>query len=394
MGILTRKKEGASVLTNIAKLSLVGFLVSISSSLIETVWALYIDSFVNSEIIVGFISAGLTIVAFLSYFFFIPLIEKNSKSKIYSYSLLGFAITYILFAINTKFYFFVILAFLITLLYTFRVTSFGIIIKDKSRDSNLSKNEGLIYSVLNLAWVIGPLIAGFIANEYGINLVFTLSAIFIFLAFLLFAFSKIKDSNISKKTHKDIIKNFKGFFKDKQRTLSYFIGGGVNLWWVFIYLFIPLHIIRNNLSNLWVGYFLFAIAVPLILTEYKFSKLTSKWGHKKVFKIGYISVAIISFLCFFISNIFIILSLLVIASFGMAMLEPTTETHFFKILKNKNEENRFYAPYNTTIDTNGFIGKISGAFILLFLPFNYLFLLYALFMFIMFLLSFKIKDVF
>jgi len=394
MGVLVKKISGAIALTGIAKLSIIGFLVSISAALVSTIWALYMDSFVHSEAIVGFLSAGLTLVGFLSYFLFIPLIEKNSKSKIYLYSLLLFAVAYLLFAINTKFYFFVILAFLTTIGYTFKITSFGIIIRDKSKNTTLARNEGIMYTILNCAWVVGPLIAGFIASEYGINRVFILSAIFIFLAFLLFYFSQIKNSNISKKSHGDIIKNFKSFFKDNQRKISYFISGGVNLWWGFIYIFVPLHIVRSNLSNLWVGYFLFAVAIPLILTEYKFSKLTSKWGHKKIFQVGYFLVGAISVLCFFISNIYLVLGLLVFASFGMAMLEPTTETHFFRILKKKTDENRFYGPYNTSIDFNSFIGRTISAFVLLFLPFQYLFLLYALFMFGMFWMASKIKNIF
>ena len=98
--------------------------------------------------------------------------------------------------------------------------------------------------------------------------------------------------------------------------------------------------------------------------------------------------------CFFVSNIYVILSLLVLASFGMAMVEPTTEAYFFKILKKKSEENRFYGPYNTTIDVNSFIGRLTGAAVLLILPFNYLFILYALFMFLMFILSSMVKDVY
>ncbi|MBU2562190.1 MAG: MFS transporter [Nanoarchaeota archaeon] len=394
MGILIKRRDGMSVLTGVAKLSIISLITAISASLVSTIWALYIDSFVHSEVIVGLISAALTLVAFFSYFLFVPLIEKNSKSKIFSYSLLSFAIAYILFAITSKFYIFLILAFLTTIIYTFKVTSFGIIVRDKSKRSTLSRNEGIIYTAMNIAWVIGPLIAGFIANKYGISHVFLLSSIFIFIALLFFSVSGIKDSNINKKVDGNLLKNFYDFFKDKQRTLSYLISGGVNLWWSFIYLFMPLHIIRSGLNDLWVGYFLFGIAVPLILGEYKFSKLTLTLGHKKIFKIGYFLVAIISFICFFIQDIYILLGLLIFASVGMAMVEPTTEAYFFKILKKKSDENRFYGPYNTTIDFSSFIGRISGAILLIFLPFNYLFLLYGFFMLIMVLLSYKIKNIF
>lgn len=394
MGILLRKKGDVPALTGIAKLSIVVLIASLSASLADTIWALYLDSFVHSESTVGLISSGLTLLAFFSYFIFVPIIEKNSKSKIFAISLLLFAISYALFAIITKLSFLLIVACFITLVYSFRITSLGIMIRDKSKSGKLSRNEGLIYSVGNFAWVIGPLISGFIAASYGISYVFIISSILVLISLLLFLMSGIKDVNISKKVHNNVLSNFFEFFKDKQRTLSYIISGGVNMWWGFIYLFVPLHIIRNGLSDLWVGYFLFAVAVPLILTEYKFSRLPSRIGHRKVFKFGYFFVAVISFICFFMSNIFVVLGLLVVASFGMSLLEPTTETHFFKILKKKSDENRFYGPYNTTIDSSSFVGRISGSILLIFLPFNYLFILYGGFMLIMFFFSSKIKNIY
>ena len=159
--VIGQKQKG--VLTKITKLALVGFIASLSFAYVSTIWAVYMDSFVNSMVLVGFISAFLTFVSFLSYFFFIPIIEKQDKSKIYYWSLLALSLGYILFAINTKFYIFVILASFITIITTFRVTSFGIIIKDKSSKTQLSKNEGVVFTFVNLAWILGPLIAGYIA---------------------------------------------------------------------------------------------------------------------------------------------------------------------------------------------------------------------------------------
>jgi len=392
VGILVRKQKGIFVFTGIAKLAVIGFIVALASAYISTIWAVYMDSFVNSVVIVGFVSAFLTLVSFISYFYFIPLIERTDKSKIYSFSLLAIAILYLLFAINTKFYIFIILAFIVTIMYTLRTTSFGIIVKDYSAKKQLSRNEGVMYTFFNLSFVIGPLIAGYVAEKFGINIVFTLSAIFVFLAFFVFRISSIKDKNVKKKTDGSLVKNFFDFFKSKERVLAYILGGGVNLWWILIYLFIPLFIIRNNLHELWIGYFLFAVAVPLIFLEFIFAKLAGKIGFKKMFKIGFLIPCIFAVSCFFFSNVYIILSLLVLASIGLAMLEPTTEAYFFDILKGK-EELRFYGPYNTTMDVNNFIGKIIASTLLIFLPFRYIFLIFAGFMFIMFLISFRIRDV-
>ncbi len=392
MGILVRKEKGAATFTKIGKLSIVGLIISLSAAYINTIWAVYLDSFVNSIILVGVLSSVLTAISFLSYFFFIPLIEKSDKGKIFSYTIFLFIISYILFYLNHNFYLFIALAVFITILYTLRITSFGLIVRDNSKDSSVSSNEGIIYTFMNISWVVGPLVAGFVAAEYGINGVFLLSALFLTFGLILFRVFRIKDSKSKKRIDNNIFKNFIDFFKDKERVLAYILGGGVNLWWVLIYLFIPLMIIRSSLGELWIGYFLFGVAVPLILFEYVFSKWAGKHGFRKMFKIGYFLVSIIALACFFVSNIYVILSLLILASIGMAMLEATTEAYFFDILKRK-EKYRFYGPYNTAIDAGNLIGKIFPSLILIFLPFKFIFLLFGAFMFLLFLISFKTKNV-
>ncbi len=392
MGALLRKERGIYIFTGIGKLATVGFIVALAASFINTIWAVYIDSFVNSIVLVGLITTIFVLTAFISRFLFIPLIEKSSKSQLFSYSLLALVLFYILFSINSNLFFFIILGIAVTIFSTLRITSFGIMVRDKSSERQLSRNEGLMYTFMNLSWVIGPLIAGYIASRADMNKVFILSAIIVFIAFLFFKKGRIKDVNVKKRLDKNVLKNFFDFFKDKDRSISYIISGGVNLWWVLIYLFIPLLIIRQGLGEMWVGYFLFAIPIPLILLEYVFAKLAGKVGFKKIFKIGFLIPCIFALMCFFTSSIYLILLFLVLASIGLAMLEPTTEAYFFDLLRGK-EELRYYSSYNTTISLNSLIGRFLPSLLLIFLPFNYVFLAFAAFMFIMFLVSFKVREI-
>jgi len=249
-----------------------------------------------------------------------------------------------------------------------------------------------LFTLANIAWILGPLAAGYLSSRYGVSMVFILAAVFMVIAFLLFKTFRIKDSNVKHKTDTDLIKNFFTFFKSRERRIAYFLGGGVHLWWAFIYVFMPLFIIRNGLNDVWVGYFLFAVAFPLVLFEYKFSKIVEKRGFKKMFKIGFLIVTILAFLCFFVGNVYIVLGLIALASVGMAMLEPTTDAYFFDILEGK-EALRFYGPYNTTVDINNVIGRSLSAVVLIFFPFKFLFLFFALLMFLMFLLSSKTKKI-
>lgn len=392
MGVIIKQHE-LQPHKGITTLSIVGMVVAFSAATVNTIWALYLDSFFNSEVAVGFFSAFLTIVAFASYFFFIPIIEKRDKAKIYAFSLILFIIFFLLFSINLSVILMSILAIAMTVLSSLRITSYGILVKDNSSNKELSKNEGIVFTLLNLAFVVGPLLAGFVAASLGISFVFILAAAFTLIGFIIFKATHITGEEGKKRVDHGVFRNFKDFFRSKDRLIAYFIGSGIQLWWILIYLFVPLQMNRQGLSELMIGFFLFAVAVPLIILEYVFSKKAGKIGFKKIFKIGYLTVAVISILTFFLSaNIYVMLSLLVLASVGMAMLEPTTQAYFFDILKGK-EEYRFYGPYNTAIDTGNFIGKIFGSVLLILLPFKFIFILFGVFMFLLFLLSYKAKGV-
>lgn len=397
MGLFVHRHRKSFYSTPIAKLSIVSMIVALSSAMIDSIWAIYLDSFIHSEVGVGIISAVLTLVSIISYFVFIPLIQKSSKTKLFSNSLVLFSSMYLLFALISDFFIFILLAITVTLLYVLRMTSFGIIVKDASPEKELVKNEGMVYTFFNLAWVLGPLLAGFLLAKFGETtgtaFIFVCSSLLIIVAFFIFKIANIKNNNVVKKPNKKVWKTFVEFFKQRDRVLAYILGGGVYLWFCFIYLFVPLHMVRQGLPDAYVGYFLFAAAIPFILFEYYFSKKACKIGFKKIFKAGFLLVALCSFACFFITNIYLILGLLVVASIGISMIEPVAEAYFFDILCTKKEELKFYSPYTTTVDAYHFLGRVSATVVLLFLPFKFLFLLFGSFMFILFLISHKIKNV-
>jgi len=379
-------------LTQIDKLSIISLISSISIALISTIWAIYLESFLHNASYVGFLTTLFTVVAGISCIIMVPIIEKNSKTRIFMISLLLYGISYWLFSFLSNIYAIILLGLLIAVISTLKVTSFGIILRDKSGDKSVSKNISLIYTFLNISWLIGPLIAGFVSQEYGIGKVFIIAAIFMFISFILFASFRVVDNRTEKKIDTNILKLLKDFLKTKDRLLIYVLSGAVNFWWALIYIYIPIYIIESGLKSSVVGYFLFAVVIPLILFEYYFGKLTAKVGFKKIFLTGYILLSIFALSCFFISNIYVILLLLVCASIGAAMVEPTTEAYFFDIIT-KDQRDKYYGPYNTAIDVGNSLATFFGAIILLFLPFKFIFIFFAVSMFIFAMLSLKIKNV-
>tara|TARA_Y100000034_G_scaffold46233_1_gene56859 strand:- start:10995 stop:12179 length:1185 start_codon:yes stop_codon:yes gene_type:complete len=376
----------------IDRLGIISLFSTIGLATIATIWAVYLDSFLHNASYVGFLSAFFIIIGSLSYIFLIPIIEKSNKIKLYFNILFLFVISYLLFGLFSNIYAVIILGIITSILTSLGITCFGLIVRDKTRDSSVSKNEGIIFTSRNIAFLIGPIIVGFIANKYGISKVFFFAAVVMFITLILFKLMKIQDNRIKKRVDKSSIKVFINFFKKRERTISYFTSGGITFWWALIYTYIPIYILNNGFGKEVIGYFLAAMTIPLILTEYSFGKLAGKIGFKKIFILGYLVIGFFTTLAFFFSNIYIILALLILASFGAGMLEPTTEAYFFDMIT-KEQRDKFYGPYNTTINLNAFMGRVFAAILLLLLPFRFTFLLFGVAMFLFAVVSSKSKEI-
>ncbi|MBT96864.1 MAG: MFS transporter [Candidatus Pacearchaeota archaeon] len=374
------------------KLGIISLLSTIGLAAITTIWAVYLNSFLHNASYVGFLTAFFIIIGSLSYIFFIPIIEKKNKIKLYFNILALFTISYLLFGLFTNLYSVIILGIIVSILASLGITCSGIIVRDKTRDSSVSKNEGIISTSRNIAFLLGPIIAGFIANRYGITNVFFFAAITMFISLNLLKLMEIKDNRVKKRVDKSSIKVFIDFFRKRERTLSYITSGGITFWWALVYTYIPIYILNNGLGKEVIGYFLAIVTIPLILTEYSFGRLAGKIGFRKIFVLGYLTIGFFTLLAFFFSNIYVILALLVLASFGAGMLEPTTEAYFFDIIT-KEQRDKFYGPYNTTINLNAFMGRIFAAIFLLFLPFKFIFILFGVIMFLFAIVSSRNKEI-
>ncbi len=391
MGILLKKIHRPLPPTSMVKLSLIFFVVSLSAAFIDTVWALYLKEFLHGNSTIGFYSPFLSALAFISSFILVPFIEKRNKPALYSLCLFLTGLFFVAFALNKNLIIFFLLTTAVTIMFTTRMITRAIIIKDGSEKKTLSKNEGIVFSFNNVAWVLGPLIAAFILVEFGISHVFLFSAGLAFIGFLLFRMANVKsrDGKIDGNAMGILFE----YFKNRDRIIIYLLAMGVSFWWALIYLYIPLYMIEGGLGKGTIGIFLFLIAIPLVFLEYPFSKISGERGARNFFLIAYSMMAAISLFLFFVNDVFLVLGVLIFASIPMAMLEPTTEAYFFDILKRKNDGHKFYGPFSTSLQAGFILGKIVPATVILFLPFNYVFPVFGMFFALLFFLSLGAKNV-
>src|SRR3989344_9036279 len=195
-------------LRTISKLGLSYFIALIGFSAVGTIWAIFLESLLHNPSHVGFLSTFFTLAGFIAFLFITPLIQRTSKTKLLFISLVLFSISYLLFSRYSNLFLVVLLGTLLAIFASLRVTAFGLIVRDKTKGHSIAKNEGLVYSFFNLAWLIGPILAGFIAQEYGFGKVFFLASILCLISLISFLSFSIKDNRISKKVSHNVLKVF------------------------------------------------------------------------------------------------------------------------------------------------------------------------------------------
>lgn len=375
------------------QLSISRLIFAIGLAGVDTVWSLYMNSFELADSTIGFVSAFLVIVSLIASFYSTPILEKVNEYKMIILSLVILIISYLLISIFNNLYVFIGLSIIIVIANIFRLESFDIFFRDEAKDTELNEDEGLLYALLNVGWLIGPLVAGFILVTYGISSVFTLSAVFLAMGlFILLVLDMKSKKKKREKIDGDIRNNLMAYVKKKNLRIPYIISAGVEIWWSLVYIYTPLFIINAGLGEHVVGIFLALVVLPLALFEFEIGKLSEKYGFRQFFTLGFLLIGLLSIGAYYIDNIYVVLALLVIASIPMSLIEPLQDSYFFRQLRKSSDEEKFYPIYSTATDIGSFIGKFSIAGFLLYFTQESTYLVIAFFMMIVGLISLKVKE--
>ncbi|MBN2457522.1 MFS transporter [Candidatus Woesearchaeota archaeon] len=372
----------------------VAFFLSLAYAARDSIWSIYLDTFMNNEVYVGLFTGILTLISVVLFFFLTPIIERYREKNTYLWGAIGLLIGYFIFYIagSMKVVIFASLIYIVGRV--FHTVSQGILISDSCAKKDLGKTEGYVYAIRNIGYMIGPLLGGFIAGKLGIHYVFIFSAVFVLFGMTLFRLAKIKEINHHTKddaTIKGSIMNMKNFFSKKRFTLLYAVSGGISLYWGMIFIYVPLYILKSGYGEHIAGIVLFAVSAPLVIFEYKVGKVADIYGYKRFFIYGYLLLALFSLFSYFSGNIIILIVCLTVGSIGASFLEGTRESFFF-LNVTKSEEEKYYGPFITHTDSFSTIGKFAGAVFLIFFPLKAIFLLTSALMLIFTVLSFFVRQ--
>ncbi len=355
------------------RLAVIRFIFSLGTAGVGVVWSLYMNSLGFSESAIGYIAGILTLVSLFLSVKDTTLLEKFGEKKIFVTSLIIYIFSYVSIAVFRSTALFILISFLVTIAAVLRTESFAIIYRDSiSNNKDVSRKEGLLYSLANLGWFIAPAFAGFLLAKYGYPVVFYLSALMFAVSLVIFSLNR---GRVLKKNFKrsdgNLIGNIRKYFSRKELLFPYTVSAGLCLIDSFIIIYMPLFLFKRGLPVEYIGILISVMALIHAIFDFKIGDLVNKYGFKKFLVLGFLASAATLIIAGFISDVYVLFYLIMFGSFFTIFIEPLQDSYFFSKISRKEDEEKFFPIFSTAAQIGAVIAKIVTATILLFLAEKY-----------------------
>ncbi|OGD67901.1 hypothetical protein A3I18_01010 [Candidatus Campbellbacteria bacterium RIFCSPLOWO2_02_FULL_35_11] len=359
---------------------LTGFLFSFGIAIPTYINSTFLSTYISEGLVGSFyiISSLLTIILLFS--------SRKILSKIGNYkATLGILIVNFLSLIMLVFCenFFTVAISLVVHLIAVTVISFNIdiFLEAFSNNSSTGKTRGTFLSLTNLAWLISPIISGFVLSGEEYWKIYLLSAIINIpvIYILLRNLKGFKDPEYQKV---NTVEAFKTIYKRKNILkiswahflLRFFYS------WMIIYMPIYLH---DYIGFDWntIGIIFTAMLLPFVILEMPLGKIADKFlGEKEILNTGFLIAGISTAVLTFVDSTDPVFwgFLLFMTRVGASMIEIASETYFFKKI---NEGDVEILNIFRMIGPSAYVvGPIVATVLLMFIEINYLFIILGILM--------------
>lgn len=257
------------------------------------------------------------------------------------------------------------------------IISIDTLLEHYSNNASTGSIRGTYLTVGNIAWLIGPFLAGYIVDGGDYWRAYAWASILLAASLYVFTrlFAKYKDSAYRKtslwkafrkitKTDKDLARIFMSTF-----LLKFFFA------WMVIYTPIYLHTYMN-ISWESIGLIISMTLLAYPLLQKPLGVLADgRWGEKEILSIGFIIMAISTAILSFIttSSVAVWIVALFATRVGASMVEVTTESYFFK--KIDGSSLTLISLFRTLRPWGYILGPIVASSFLIYFDLKYIFLL-------------------
>ncbi len=357
-------------------LYILSFFVALQAAIPAYINSSFIEQHLLSEKLTGLlytIASILTIAGLL----LIPVLLKkigNFTTTLFISILSGITLLILTFSHNLHF---VLSSFIIYLILSSIIFfNLDIFLEQQSDDKHTGNIRGIHLSIINVAWVISPLIASFLLTNGGywkVYLTASLLSIPLVLLLVLGGTRKFKDP--SYKTP-PFLKTFKEIKRRKNVYKIFMVRFLLNFFYAWMVIYTPLYLYKYiGFSWQTIGVIFTIMLLPFILFELPLGNLADKkYGEKEILNIGIIIMAFSTILLSFLntSTFWIWAIVLFMTRAGASAIEIASESYFFKHVDAKEAE--IISFFRITSPLAYSLAPLAAFIILSFLSFNLIFI--------------------
>jgi MFS family permease len=245
----------------------------------------------------------------------------------------------------------------------------GLLVHDTARHSALAMAEGRYYQFSNFGWLIGPVVAGYVARFFGNEAVFIfISGVFALALGYLWhlhlsahpGMAHTEDAEGSRHVYPPL----REFLRLASLRRVFVLALGLEFWWIVSAIYIPIAIIGLGFGPDVVGWVVTGGIVPLVLIEPWVGRMALQRGTRPYLVAGFgvLALGAASFVFLGFSPAFL-LFMFAAVNIGAALIEPLKDTHFFEVVDDEQAD-EFFGVYNAAAPVASLFGPLLGALVL------------------------------
>jgi MFS family permease len=256
-----------------------------------------------------------------------------------------------------------------------------IFIEHFGNKKTIGKNRGLYLTIINLAWMLSPLLTSFlITREGGYKTIYILAFIttIIMTLGLLFSVQKFKDKSYKKTPFLETYQYLKTNHHMLAITIINFI---LQFFYAWMVVYTPIYLYQHiGLGWGQIGIIFTIMLSPFVIFGIPVGILVDKYHVRKrtLLYIGFVIISISTFLISMITTKSVVLwsLILFVTRFGASIIETTSEIYFFTHVR--EEEAYLLSVFRDMTPVAYIVAPLLSTVIFIFLPFKFLFIILSI----------------
>lgn len=360
---------------------LISTLYTLVFAVASPIFPLFVKNLVREDTYVGLVVALSSVEWIVFTIMMSYLLKKVKKVPLTKLALAGFALCYAIIPHVTTIWQFLAVDLFRSFFAAGATVTMGLFIRDVAGKKNIGKIEGFYYTLINVAWLAGPIAGGMVAVLFSQKATFSLAAIIAATALCILMVGNIREKKAPDQIDEKFFTRIKEYFRISNLSIIYLIGVGLACWWAVLYTYVPLFVTEHGFTEKTVGITLALFTIPLILLDFLAGWLADKYGYRRFLSSAFLIMSILIMVAAFTQNVYLFIGLIVAGCIGAAFIEPLHEAYFFKAVS-KKEETRFYPVFRTGYEVGYLFAPLifSGVMFITNGSFNALFLVASIMM--------------